>query len=138
VRQIKVTYVGFRAHVKIASRIVSYRCVTRLTCCRSVQFSSFDATKTFKTQKENSQRNITKFTRHSYRLRRRRLDGNSRPGCDTLACRSISPEAGSMPRSRSRRSTCSNSLASVAAPPSCTQHSEGTAIYTGKATRTSK
>jgi len=25
VRQIKLTYVGFRAHVKIASRIVSYR-----------------------------------------------------------------------------------------------------------------
>ena len=25
VRQIKLTYVGYRAHVKIASRIVSYR-----------------------------------------------------------------------------------------------------------------
>ena len=29
VRKIKLTYVGFRAHVKIASRIVSYRIIHR-------------------------------------------------------------------------------------------------------------
>ena len=39
VRQIKLTYVGFRAHVKIASRIVSYRIVRRAVpvMARSVQ-----------------------------------------------------------------------------------------------------
>jgi len=35
VRQIKPTYVGFRAHVKIASRIVSYR-TTRTWCSNTV------------------------------------------------------------------------------------------------------
>jgi len=32
VRLTKLTHVGFRAHVKIASRIVSYR--TSISCCR--------------------------------------------------------------------------------------------------------
>ena len=33
VRQIKLTYVGFRSHVKIASRIVSYRNFYVAVCC---------------------------------------------------------------------------------------------------------
>jgi len=38
VRRIKLTYVGFRAHVKIASRIVSYRIVYLSVSCRNFSF----------------------------------------------------------------------------------------------------
>ena len=35
-RQIKLTHVGFRAHVKIASRIVSYKVVSKRAFCGTV------------------------------------------------------------------------------------------------------